>query len=307
MELSNGLAADVRRLQSSRITANVALAHNVAFEERVSRDRRNEFDAAVDGSASLREALGTYFNHCVQGERRGHASATFSSLNTDAIWNYDVERNQLVIRVERIDGAIKERGLDYKTLSNELRAQETNQISEVIDFLNSFRGERPAFFAFRSELAPDVDREDWHLRLRNRLGLGHHTPGHGVVTLALMQYTAGEVLDVAKRQGVPRPFAIPTVIDSMPHPWFFPSPKKMTAGFTVALDGLPSSNDLVSEMLHLRMPYRSEHLMKVAQFGKLPRPDARTSLARDAHLMALRARAQIADFGLPMHGLVDDE
>ncbi|MBF0374203.1 MAG: hypothetical protein HQL39_12395, partial [Alphaproteobacteria bacterium] len=100
---------------------------------------------------------------------------------------------------------------------------------------DGYAGARPAFACFRSEVARDIRADDWPLRLRARLGLGHISLKVGQrAYFALMEYDVAEVR--AQTPHIGSPFAIPTVLESRNNPHFFPAPQGRGEGYTVDLD-----------------------------------------------------------------------
>ncbi len=67
----------------------------------------------------------------------------------------------------------------------------------------------------------------------------------------------------------------------------------------MALFEIGSDEDLVVELLHVRITYRREHIMQVGEITCAPAPLALAQL-RNHHLMALRLASGRDDFGEEM-------
>jgi hypothetical protein len=302
------LQADLAQVRSSRSAPDRAVGDNFAFEERVCDARRDAFEA--DGPTNqLLTLLVDHFRLRVQGALRIHVPVTFTSINKDAIYWPDIEANQKVVKLECIDDALKKIGRNYADIEEATRPSQRDNdlITQLLDQWQLYPGARPAFIAFKSEVAPDLGAPDWLLRLRNRLGLGHYTPAAGQPQrFALMEYLVKDVIAEwrpLEARGAQRPFAFPTVLESRRNPYFFPSPHEIASSFAVDLGG--PGNDPIREMLHIRITYLPDHLVKVGELIG-PLPPVRLGATRDGHLERLRRDAGRADFGAPMSGEVDE-
>jgi hypothetical protein len=111
-----------------------------------------------------------------------------------------------------------------------------------------------------------------------------------------MEYTALEVFAQARPKALDRPFALATVLECQNNPAFFPVPRGAASGFTVDISSGAASLPAVREILHVRLDYRNQH---VVRFGRLSGPETTPDLAlsRERHLMALRAMTGRPDFG----------
>lgn len=109
--------------------------------------------------------------------------------------------------------------------------------------------------------------EDWAVRLRNRLGLGHLDPGPAgrPVEILVMRYPVAEAIAALDGQGHP---TIPTVWDGDISNYFFPSllPRSDATeaplySRTVNLTPAASENDyeMGCELLSPRLVYRPEY------------------------------------------------
>jgi hypothetical protein len=160
---------------------------------------------------------------------------------------------------------------------------------------NSVRTDhRPSFVAFEAELADDLAAPDWPERLCVRLGLGHHFSG-GKVTLALLRYRVRDALDAYKMDETR--FCAPTVLDSPFGEYFHPAPRGCDWGFAAVLDAAANDGALVSELLHRRIDYHPEQLLRVGTVNRLPVGDADLVALRNAHVGRLRRQSGRDDFG----------
>lgn len=160
---------------------------------------------------------------------------------------------------------------------------------------NSVRTDhRPSFVAFEAELAADLAAADWSERLCVRLGLGHHFSG-GKVTLAVLRYTVRDVLDAYKKDETR--FCAPTVLDSRFGEYFHPAPRGCDWGFAAVLDAAANDSALVAELLHRRIDYQPEQLLRVGTVKRNPVTDADLVALRNAHVARLRRQSGRDDFG----------
>ena len=123
--------------------------------------------------SNVREAAEAYFRGSIQGNRRGHLPSTFDpALNLEAMLPETIERNQKIVRLERIDGIMTSApALDFARLESALRPRRDPVVlSAFTDLFQTFPGERPAFVAFKSELADDLKQPDWLDRMIERSG-----------------------------------------------------------------------------------------------------------------------------------------
>jgi hypothetical protein len=220
-----------------------------------------------------------------------------------------LEANQKIVRVECIDGALNNIRRDFADIEQAVKAgqRDNDLIAQLVDQFALHRGARPTFVAFKSEVASDLGEADWLLRLRNRLGLGHYSPRPGQrQRFALMEYLVKHVVAEwrpLEARGAQRAFAFPTVLESQGSPHFFPSPRELPSSFTVDLGG--AGKPSIREMLHVRITYMADHLVKV---GELVGPLAPFQLGsvRDSHMEQLRRDSGRADFGASMSSDVDE-
>lgn len=156
--------------------------------------------------------------------------------------------------------------------------------------------------AFYDEVKSEADNDDWPLALRDRLGLGHYgTDGGRPLAVALMLYPLAYVLDWETPAGR-AVCSLPTVLDNGMHEFLFPVPREHRYGATLHLE--PHYSDtLTSEVLHRRVDYRAEHVLRLGWIGRGHElAGAALVEARDLHLMALQIACTREDFGEPLGG-----
>ncbi len=271
-----------------------AVGDNCCYERNVSPDRQAHFESFSMAGGGLVAEADEYFDESVQGLARDHAPSTFEPMNDAALMPAGIERNQLIVRVERIDGVLNTLGHDTPDemrkavgkIADALWGRTPAVLEPLLRVMNAYPGARPAFGCFRSEVASDVgDNGNWLPRLRARLGLGHFDLKPGDIgCFALMTYTVGEVFDQAR---VARPFAKPTVLESQASPFFFPAPPSSAEGFAADLEPAPDRKS-VREFLHVRITYDIRHLAKVTVLDG-PTADPDIDHIRGSHFARLRA------------------
>jgi hypothetical protein len=162
--------------------------------------------------------------------------------------------------------------------------------------LNDARDDRPSFAAWKDQVLDEIAAPDWPDQLRDRLGLAHYDPADGPIPVALMQYTVRDVTIEAGRLGLPHAFTAPTVLDTGPWPWFFPAPRELDYGRAMPLVPYGDDNALLAEMLHIRLTYRRDHIVKLGEIRRRTgAPDLKE--LRNHHLVALQLAADRYDFG----------
>jgi hypothetical protein len=88
--------------------------------------------------------------------------------------------------------------------------------------------------------------------------------------IALMEYSVAEVRTAATAFAVASAFTAPTVLDSGPWPYFFPAPPELCCGRTMALYEVQDDKELLAEILHFRMAYKREHLVRLDEIQTPP-------------------------------------
>jgi len=189
-------------LMASSVIEERAIGENFSLEENVGGVRCDHFQNHPSSSSDLREAADAYFRASIQGIVRGHIPSTFvPSINDVALLPSTLERNQKIVRLERIDQLMSvEPDLDFDRLSQALADHDTDTLTAFTNLFATFPGERPAFAAFKAEVDDDLGDSDWLRRLVDRMGLYHHYPiaGGQVYSFALMEYMAAEVFSQAQ-------------------------------------------------------------------------------------------------------------
>lgn len=304
---------------------------SLACEERVSETRLASYqaflgedlhpDAAFDGT---NESWAARHRRYFQQRVAAPDSVTFAESDE---WTArpTIAEEDWIIRVERIDSAFHKwesegetavQWLDKWTqpantsppanprnsgfanlrtlLGRPAKPEPTSAILEIFDYWNgSVRVDhRPSFVAFEAELKDDLAASDWAERLCVRLGLGHHFFG-SEVTLAVLRYQVNDVLATCQGQ---IGFCAPTVLDSEFSDYFHPAPRACDWGFAATLDAAAGDESLVAELLHRRIDYRPEHLLRVGTVNRAPVADLLP--LRNAHVGRLRRQSGRDDFGI---------
>jgi hypothetical protein len=294
------LLASLAALQASADPEYSAIGENFSIEENVGDSRRDHFESYTVADSELRNAANSYFRGSVQGNIRGHTSSTFEpALNEMALLPSTIEPNQKIVRLERIDRLISnDPDLAFDRLIEAHRDRDDDTLTAFTNLFLVFPGERPAFAAFKAEVDEDLKKPDWVRRLILRMGLYHHFPiaDGEIYKFALMEYAGTDVFSQAEPKTIERPFALATVLECQNNPAFFPVPRGSPNRFTVDfLDETPAA-PTVREVLHIRLDYGKQHVLK---FGQLSGPADRPDLvaARERHLAALRSATGRDDFG----------
>lgn len=273
-------------------------ADNVWFEQRVSPARQANFEAATIGASDpdrLRKAHADYWSEFVRVDT-GDIPHTFDEVLAPADLGA-IDETQKIVRIESLDRALNKHDISY----DRLRDAVTNDEAPVIDGFfrtwnaSNIRDGRPAFAAFKDEVADDLANPEWPSRLRDRLGLAHYDCAAGPIPIALMEYSVAEVKAAAAFAGV-SVFTAPTVFDSGPWPYFFPAPPELCCGRTMALYEVADDKELLAEILHFRMAYERSHLVKLDEIRLPPKAFDLRGL-RNHHLLALHIAAGRDDFG----------
>jgi hypothetical protein len=304
-----------------------AVGHNVAFDERVSDERRSIAEAytTISGrNATLGETLEMHYQKKIKNDLE--LPPTFTTRNDLASYDrIDKGDNVYILRLENltwpIDNWIKSAAdasttIDIVVLETALFAHcngsATLEQQALIDkFLSQWNDEsdmRPRFAAFEAvpAVAKDAQTSDWVYKLRARFGLAHYDPPPGRrFLIALMRYTAADVLKDAReyrRQPVQHAFCAPTVLDSGNWAYFFPAPSKddegnsIEGGRALSLAPLEDWNDISAELLHFRLLYKRQHIYAISW---LDQPLTKYPLVRlrNGHLEVLRVACLRDTFG----------
>ncbi|HEX9734399.1 MAG TPA: hypothetical protein VGG06_20700 [Thermoanaerobaculia bacterium] len=301
-------------LVASADPLHVAYGHNYLFEERVSPARQGAYENGLDLPAadlkSWKHEHRGYLHRSVW-VGRGQVPETFRADNAEALLA-GLDEEQRVVRVERLDGVLVSIGTDLPTVEAQLAAfrRGTARSRDASAFLERLclhwnqdlrPQDRPTFGAFLDDVETEIEAPDWANRLRNRLGLSHyHVPAGGArIPVALVSYRVAEVIAAAGGDAL-RAFSVPTVLDGELNAHFFPAPSGVGYGRTLGLEPDPECERLVAEVLHRRIDYTPDHLLKVG-WVTTPIPPYASGAAlarlRNGHLSCLRYESHQDDFG----------
>lgn len=281
---------------------------NCWFEERVSSDRQQVFEDELGRIASwdeFRQRHADYHRTFVQvGD--GLLPHTFMPkfVSRDLT---RIDEKQIVVRVESLVRPLLASGISFIELRKAFDSHEHDLIERFIRTWNesAVRDARPAFATLKSAVIDELDQDDWPERLRDRLGLAHYDATAGPEPVALMEYRVEDLQEAAANAGAACALTAPTMLDSGPWPWFFPAPTELDCGRSMALFEIASDEDLVVELLHVRLSYRREHVARLGEIRRPPRPVTLARL-RNHHLTALRLASGRDDFGEEMPDHVSD-
>lgn len=310
----------LQQLSRSTLVDEAAVADNCRFDERADNQRWQVFADLLPHDEHARISLGDWgeadklhYDKRVRAISNSTPDA-FLEINHSA-WLDDLVPEQELVRLETLDwllASVWNTDFDtFKTLLEAPKSQHDAQrtLHQYFDDWNGKRDNRPAFAAFLDEVQDDANDADWPHQMRDRLGLGHHSPEHGTkIPVALMRYSLQEALNAKARKSLPTACALPTVLDGGMHPYFFPVPREHAYGATLHLsDG--RADQLTAEIVHCRIDYQPKHLWKPGWIerphdfrAKSPDRDARLRRARDLHLLQLRIACEREDFGEELVG-----
>ena len=187
--------------------------------------------------------------------------------------------------------------LEFEELVTALARGDRKRLSEFVSIFHFFSGERPAFAVFKLDIENDLGEPDWLQRFVTRAGLFHHYPYNpeDPAIFALMEYTAGDVVQQALAKGLESCFAVPTVLESMNNPAFCPTPRSSGSGYAVDLHERDCSVSRVREILHARFDYSWEHVKRLVKWSGAVAPDVEMAVERQ--LDFLRRISGREDFG----------
>lgn len=285
-----------------------ACAHNLMFEERVSKTRRERLESRLSPAdahpVELRRRL---LDHYWETVRDAPDSAeTFTDANAAARFE-EVSPEVWLVRLELLNDALDLYRIDHNTFVEAFTQNDRGSRAVVDKFIRGWNADslvsgmlNPICFAAkRDSVWPELKSADWAEQLRNRFGLAHYdSDRRGPLVVALMEYQASEVAaSLAARPGFAHAFAIPTALESEPYSQFFPTPVEMQCGCPMALTPIESEDELIAEVVHPRMPYRRKHFSRITMLDSaLPASDF--AECRNMHLLALQiASRRDATFG----------
>lgn len=291
-----------RRFPDIRDRAN---ADNFHFDEKPSFPRQMAYEGAVGPvaePAALRRAHIAYVHDFMEiGDGIPHTFDT--ALGPARLSEIGIDPYLKVVRLEALTRPLSywRTRPDVSPLQALRDAHASEDHATVDGFLavwneSNVRDHRPAFAAWGHQLSDELDADDWANRLRDRLGLEHHDGSAEPIPVALMEYRVLDVLRAATDAGITYPITAPTVLDIPPGPYFFPSPRELAYGRAMSLVPIVNDDDLLAEMLHVRIPYRRDHLVRLGTIDRAPSiHDLR--VLRNNHLDAVRIAAVRDDFG----------
>ena len=130
-------------------------------------------------------------------------------------------------------------------------------LSKLLRLFLRYRGERPSFAVFKVDIESELCKSDWLQRFIDGLGLLHHYPfdPKEPAMFALMEYSAGEVVQQARAKGIEHCFAVPTVLESGNNPAFCPAPMSIGHCYAVNLRERDFIGCGIREILHPRFDY----------------------------------------------------
>jgi hypothetical protein len=278
-----------------------AEAHNIKFEERLHRDRLMAFERSFTSPCrdylELRDRLADFVRTYVE-VAQPHVSATFATAAGTRMTIPSPE--QKLVRIENITNHLLYSGLTLSELEKSLNSAKPSRAAlaeSFVDRWNLARDGRPTFAAFKDQLVTEIDEPDWPNRLRDRLGLSHYSAAGGPLHVALMEYSVEEVIEETKRSAaIDHPFCFPTFLDMRPSPYFFPTPRELPAAAPMALFEVYSDDMIVAEMLHARLTYKRQHIVKVGTISTNT-PLVVLKTLRNNHRAVLQLAALRDDFG----------
>ena len=154
-------------------------------------------------------------------------------------------------------------------------------LQAVLDAWNQKADLRPTFVGFLAE-HEDLFVEDgspWADGLRDRLGLHHYGPQR----MLLFRYPVGRVPRLGSWR-LPRPLAVPTVLDGQLNEAFCPAPRGSDCGRLVNLSG--ADREPAREVLHPYLDLDLTYLYRVGEIQTEPCEDL--APARKGHIGWLR-------------------
>lgn len=303
-----------RRLHAAiaarRATADVETRSeldNIWFEERVNASRQAAFEEEIGEVETWEDLRRRHIDYCRDFVQVGNGLLPHTFMTDFVVRDLShIDEKQKVVRIESLARPLSASVLSLARLHEAVAKDERDIVDRFLRTWNdsSMRDARPAFATLKSAVADDLDEPDWPERLRDRFGLAHYNASAGPEPIALMEYRVEEVVEAARSAGGACAVTAPTVLDSGPWPHFFPAPTELDCGRAMALFEIDSDENLVIELLHMRLTYQREHIMKLGEVRSPARPIALSRL-RNHHLMAVRLASERYEFGeeMPEDGL----
>lgn len=314
------LSPFLTQLSRSSSVVESAVADNCRFDERAHFQRWEAFARCLPTDdyqnlswADWAEAYNLHSQKCLTVPSTSTPDA-FLAINRPA-WLNSLAPEQTLVRLEALEWPLSKLwNVDFAKLVEFFQAPQndtdaSSALGQLLKEWNGQRDNRPLFAAFLDEIKQEADSDDWQHLLRDRLGLGHYSPGIGKkIPVALMRYSLREVLETQVAGRLLTACALPTALDGGMHEYFFPVPQENPYGATLHL--APGKADqLAAEIIHCRIDYQIKHLWKLGWIEKphvfAKRDDETLSklcTARDLHLLQLRINSDREDFAEEMMG-----
>ncbi len=262
-------------------------AENFILEERLPGEREDIYEEHLEYPLD-EESWNVEHEEYVDAKIyvRSGSPETFSHINRPNLL-LTVEPGQFLVRVENISDVELYHGKTpheiIKYCHDFLKDPENTENRNIIkDFLKKWheiRDLRPVFAGFWGEIEDifskykknNTGNEEWANRLRDRLGLGHLTPGDGAPKpIFVFRYRIKDVLPINSVDT--KNIAIPTVLDGCLTPYFCPTPKKgWNQGQALDLSrGDEKSYSINCEILHQAIEYKPEFLYNAGWITTTP-------------------------------------
>jgi len=284
-----------------------AMADNLWFEERIGPARQELFEAEAEGADNpdrLRNSQIAYFETFVKVDVDLWPHTFLPDLEPADLGPGPLEPFQPIVRLEDLRGPLEAWAptdgtpRQFFEMLQEAVADPSRAgvVAKFVQEWNRKRDRRPVFAAWKDQLLDELAQPDWPDLLRDRMGLAHYDCRNGPMPVALVEYLVQDVIVEARSLGLTHAFTAPTVLDGRPWPHFFPAPKDLPYGRAMPLQPVDDENRLLAEMLHVRITYRPEHIVRLGQITRPPGPTDMKEL-RNSHLLALQAALGHDGFG----------
>lgn len=300
---------------------------NLCLEARVSGGRQAHYESRLADAVTWDAWRASHFRYVREDVRRRYPlSAAFSPGEPSL--RPAVEKNEWLIRIERIDGLL---GKYTAETGTKVDAAEINRwiesargsganksatatsladlgrlvggspaslqagaLAELTELFNQERDDgRPSYVAFDAEFTGLSGGADWATHICERCGLAHLFTG-SPVTLALFRYRVQDVLEGHRGATA---LAVPTVLDQPFYNVFLPAPGVVDWGQAVGLAPQDDCGHLAAELIHARIDYAVEHWARVGTLSRPAMAEAEIDRLRVQHMDCLRLRPELADYG----------